>query len=223
VVKKKLLRFSENLTFPNMFQPQYVELKGGYHLRGKWKTDFFNNDHPITLELGCGKGEYTTGLAERYPEKNHIGIDIKGARMWKGCKYSNDRQLTNVAFIRTRINLIGFLFAPQEISEIWLTFPDPQPQLSREKKRLTSPDFLMRYKNILHPEHRIHLKTDDTGLFEYTLSVIETHGHDLLYMTKDVYDSDAPWEVKNITTFYEAMFLEEGKNINYLNFRLKQD
>jgi len=206
-----------------MFQPQYVDLKDGYYLRGKWRTDFFNNDHPITLELGCGKGEYTTGLAERYPEKNYIGIDIKGARMWKGCKYSNDRQMTNVAFIRTRINLIGFLFAPQEISEIWLTFPDPQPQLSREKKRLTSPEFLERYKTILQPEHQIHLKTDDTGLFEYTLSVIKTFGHNLNYMTNDVYNADAPEEVKNITTFYEAMFLEEGKKINYLNFRLKQD
>lgn len=220
--KKKLLHFKQNLTFPNMFQPTYDELVRGYKLKGKWNQDQFRNENPIVLELGCGKGEYTIGLARKYQEKNFIGIDIKGARMWKGCSYSVENKMNNVAFIRTRIELIGFYFDKNEVSEIWLPFPDPQPRKSKEKKRMTSPAFLDRYSHFLKPEHVIHLKTDNRQLYEYTLAVIREGGHELIYETDDVYHSPAPDDAKNIQTFYELKFLEDGMKINYVSFRLNR-
>ncbi len=180
------------------------------------------NDHPIILELGCGKGEYTVGLAQKYPENNYIGIDIKGARIWRGCKTSNEKQLRNVAFIRTKTELIEDLFQAGEIREIWLSFPDPQPKKSKARKRMTSPLFLNRYRNILTPDHLIHLKTDNDKLFHYTMDIIREEKHTLIYATEDIYKHDPPEELTSIQTHYEKLFLQEGLRIKYLKFRLNQ-
>lgn len=218
--KNKISRFEENRTFSFLFQRNFEDLADGFHLRGKWNKEFFGNDNPITLELGCGKGEYTIGLAQRYPDRNFIGIDIKGARLWAGCRQVRDLGLKNVAFIRTRIELIENFFAKDEVKEIWLTFSDPQPRKSRQKKRLSSPQFLKRYSHFLHPDNLIHLKTDNPQLFEYTLDVIRDHGHQPGVVSRDVYKLGAPAEVMEIQTFYEQMWIEEGRTIHYVNFRM---
>ncbi|MHC1706223.1 MAG: tRNA (guanosine(46)-N7)-methyltransferase TrmB [Bacteroidales bacterium] len=218
MTKRKLARFAENLTFPNMFQLSFEEQTKGIPWRGKWH-DFFQNQNPIILELGCGKGEYTINLAEKNPDRNYIGIDIKGARMWRGCKTSQEKGLSNVAFIRTYVQVLEQYFTPGEIAEIWITFPDPQPRQAREKRRLTHPRFLKIYHNLLADNGLIHLKTDNQDFFNYTLSVITEHNHSLLYSSHDLYHSeDAPAETLTIQTFYEKMFLEEGKPICYLKF-----
>jgi tRNA (guanine-N7-)-methyltransferase len=221
VAKKKRIRFSENDTFPNLFQPSYRQvMKEGFPLKGKWNADFFRNNAPIVVELGCGKGEYTVGLAEQMPEKNYIGIDIKGARMWKGLKTAHEAGFRHVAFIRSHIEQIEHFFGPGEIDEIWITFPDPQPKASKARKRLTSPLFLQRYRTVLKDEHLIHLKTDDTGLFEYTLEVIATENHQLLYHTRDLYGAGLKEAAAEIQTYYEKIWLEQGKSICYLRFKL---
>jgi tRNA (guanine-N7-)-methyltransferase len=219
VGKKKLQRFAENLTFGNLFQPSFKDLEDGFVHKGKWH-DYFENNNPITLELGCGKGEYSVGLASMNPERNYIGIDIKGARLWKGCKLSDDLGLKNVAFIRTRIEMIEKFFKPGEVKELYITFPDPQPKRIKERKRLTSDIFLRRYMNILAPDHIVHLKTDDIHLFEYTLGLIREGNHQLIYSTDDVYKSDCPHEIRGIQTFYEQKWLEEGKKITYIAFKI---
>lgn len=218
--KNKLERFEENLTFPNLFQVSYEFLQQNtFHLRGKWNTDFFKNDNPIVLELGCGKGEYTVNLAKKYPNKNFIGIDIKGARLWRGCKTSNEDKMTNVAFLRTRIQLIEQFFAQNEVSEIWITFPDPQ--LKKPNKRLTCERFLSYYKNIAKTNTVIHLKTDSYELYDYTLNeVIPQGNYKVLFNADDLYSSDFQDDVKSVRTFYEQMFLNEGKKITYLQFLL---
>lgn len=221
--KNKISRFEENLTFSHLFQRSFEELQGGFHLKGKWHSDYFKNQNPIVLELGCGKGEYTLGLAERYPDRNFIGVDIKGSRMWVGCKKVQELGLRNIAFIRTRIELIANFFDKDEVSEIWLTFSDPQPRKSRAKKRLSSPEFLKRYSHFLKDDNLIHLKTDNRPLFDYTLEVIATGGHEKGFVSFDVYGEGAPPEVTGIRTFYEQMWLEEGRTIHYLNFRMKKD
>ena len=218
--KNKLQRFADNETFKNMFQYSYEEVKNGFFLKGKWRSDFFKNDYPLILELACGKGEYTVGLAERYPLKNFIGMDIKGARIWRGLMDAKEKNLRNVAFIRTRIDQIGFYFDKEEINEIWITFPDPQPRRINEKKRLTSPQFLARYKPLLKIEHVIHLKTDNILFYDYTLDVIREWGHTLLYANEDIYHSDLDNEVTQIQTFYEKMWLANGVKIKYLQFRI---
>lgn len=223
MTKNKLLHFAENITFDNFIQLSYQEVISGVALKGKWKKNFFKNENPIVLELGCGKGEYTVGLAEKYPEKNYIGIDIKGARMWRGCKTSQGKNLKNVAFIRTKIDLIKYFFDKNEISEIWLTFPDPQPKKYKARKCLTSPRFLEIYNNILRPEGIIHLKTDNTGLFDYTLEVIKENGHQLLYFTKNLYYSGYNDDKISINTFYEKKFLEQNIPIKYIKFKLKSN
>ncbi|MEG1573212.1 MAG: tRNA (guanosine(46)-N7)-methyltransferase TrmB [Bacteroidales bacterium] len=220
--KNKLARFAANELFSNMLQPSTEECKRGIDLKGKWRSDFFQNEHSLILELGCGKGEYTLGLAQRHPMCNFIGMDIKGARMWHGCKISNEEKMTNVAFLRTRIQFITLCYAQNEVDEIWITFPDPQPK--KENKRLTSPWFLQQYRQILKPEGIIHLKTDDTDLYEYTLhSVIEAEGHHLLRATADLYNpNNSHLEVMDIQTFYEQKWLSQGKKIKYLSFQLKK-
>ncbi len=218
--KKKMVHFAENKTFGNLFQLQYEELIRGFDLKGKWVPDFFKNNNDLVLELGCGKGEYTTGLALRYPGKNFIGIDIKGARLWRGLKTARDQQLKNVAFIRLRINLVPFCFGKDEVSEIWITFPDPRMRKSDTKKRLTSPEFLERYKTFLKPGGIIHLKTDNIIFFEYTLDVIKEGGHELLYATYDVYGEGFDNELTQIQTFYEQKWLANGTKIKYLKFRV---
>jgi tRNA (guanine-N7-)-methyltransferase len=218
--KNKLQRFAENLTFDNLFQYRYEELTEGFHLKGKWGKDFFNNDHDIILELGCGKGEYTVGLARRNPDRNYIGVDIKGARMWRGLKTAQEEGLKNVAFIRSRINLAGYFFDKDEVSEIWITFPDPQPRQIKTKKRLTSPNFLQLYAQFLKPGGIIHLKTDNIIFYEYTRDVIRENKLKLLYENDDVYGSDLDNEVTSIQTFYEKKWLDHGTKIKYLKYQL---
>ena len=218
--KKKLQRFAENITFKNLFQPTFKDIEEGFIHKGKWQQ-YFQNDHPLVLELGCGKGEYVIGLSQNFPERNYIGIDIQGARLWQGCKQSNELTSKNVAFIRTRIEMIEKIFDKGEISEIYITFPDPQSKRSKERKRLTAQAFLDRYSQILKPEHLIHLKTDNIELYNYTLQVIREHGHQLVYKTDDVYQSDCPADIKDIRTYYEEKFLEQRKQIYYIAFKLK--
>lgn len=218
--KNKLARFAENETFANLFQLTYEQItKEGFALKGKWNKEFFKNDNPIVLELGCGKGEYTVGLAKKYPNKNFIGIDIKGARLWRGCKTSNEDKMTNVAFVRTHIQMIESYFAENEVSEIWITFPDPQ--LKKPNKRLTCERFLKLYKNILKQDGIVHLKTDSQELYEYTKDeVLIPSKREILYNTNDLYNSDFKEDVIEIQTFYEAMYLKIGKPITYLKFKL---
>jgi len=220
--KNKLERFAENETFEHFFQPSFDDLMTGFALKGKWHTDFFGNNNPIVIEIGCGKGEYTVNLATKYPDTNFIGLDKKGARLWRGGKTSKENQLSNVAFIRTRIEQIEYLFSPDEVDEIWITFPEPQP--SKAKKRFTSPQFIAHFRNILKPEGIIHLKTDSDLFYGYTLSVIKDAGHDLLYSNSDLYLNPEDPRIKDVIavqTFYEKMWLAEGFKIKYLEFKLK--
>ena len=218
--KNKLQRFAENLTFPHLFQYSYEEAVKGFPLKGKWNSDFFKNDNPIVLELGCGKGEYTVGLARKFPGKNFIGIDVKGARLWRGLKTSHEEGLKNVAFVRARIELIEYFFGKNEVDEIWITFPDPQIKESREKKRLTSPLFLNRYKTFLKPGGILHLKTDALLLYDYTLEVLKQQGFEIEYANEDIYHSDLDNEVVEIQTFYEQKWLEFNTPIRYIRARL---
>lgn len=218
MAKRKLERFAENSTFKHLFQPTLEELQSGFKLKGKW-NEFFGNNKPITLELGCGKGEYTVALAARYPENNYLGIDIKGARLWRGAKTALENNNTNVGFLRIRIDMILNAFAPGEIDGIWITFPDPQP--TKARKRLTSPMFLERYAKLLKPGSIIHLKTDNAGFFEYTLATIASGGHELLMHTFDLYNSNLKEDVMLTQTHYEKIFLAQGVPIKYLRFKLK--
>ena len=176
MTKRKLSRFAENKTFLHLFEPTYFQLMEGFPLKGKWSSGFFKNNNPIVVELGCGKGEFTVGLAAKYPEKNFIGLDMKGARMWRGAKTVMENSMANVAFIRCHIELIENLFDKNEISEIWITFPDPQLRLSKAKKRLTHPKFLRFYQQFLRPGGCIHLKTDSPDLYRFTKLVIDLYG-----------------------------------------------
>ncbi len=215
--KRKRQRFEEMKTFPHVFQPDYSEIyQQDYPLKGKWSENFFKNANPLILELGCGKGEYTVGMARSTPDKNYIGIDIKGARMWKGAKESYEQQLKNVAFVRTRVEFIDSLFAENEISEIWLTFPDPQ--INRMKKRLTSASFLNTYKYLLRQEGKIHLKTDSNLLFKFTKQIIQLNQLRLLHETNDLYASSEQNIIPDIKTFYEMNYLDYGLKIKYLCF-----
>ena len=221
--KNKLKRFKENETFTNVFQPTREEVVGDqFPLKGKWSSDFFKNDNPIVLELGCGKGEYSVGLAERFPEKNFIGIDIKGARFWRGAKTAVESGMNNVAFVRTQIELINHIFAENEVSEIWITFPDPQIKYKRTKHRMTNAEFLERYKKVLKPRGFMHLKTDSEFMHGYTLGLLHGLGHEVIYANHNIYKNEgAPAEVTGIQTFYESQYLEVNKPITYIKFRIK--
>ena len=214
----KLQRFAENLTFPNLFQVGFDQLEQeGFPLRGHW-ADHFGNANPLTLELGCGKGDYTLALARIHPDRNFIGVDIKGARLWRGAKTAVEEPLPNVAFIRTRIELIDRFFAPNEVSEIWITFCDPQPK--KPNKRLTSPRFLDTYGHFLAPQSILHLKTDSQELYDYTLNeVLHDRQADILVSTNDLYHSSYDGEAKLTQTYYERMFLAEGKPITYIQWK----
>ena len=219
--KNKLKRFKENEGFNNVFQPSREDLLNDkFNLRGNWNRVVFKNRNPIVVELGCGKGEYTLGLAKMFPEKNFIGIDIKGARFWKGAKTSLSEKINNVVFIRTQIELIENIFLMDEISEIWITFPDPQIKYKRTKHRLVNMDFLNRYKNILIKGGIINLKTDSDFLHGYLIGLIQGMGHEIIYSNHDIYNcSGAPIEATAIQTYYESLYLAEGKPITYLKFR----
>jgi len=219
--KNKLKHFAENETFDNMFQLKYEDVIKGFEYKGSWNNHFFKNNNSIILELGCGKGEYTVGMAQMFPENNFIGIDIKGARIWTGLTTAGKKDIPNVAFIRSRINLLEYFFTKDEVSELWITFPDPHPRELKQKKRLTSPQFLNRYYDILKTDGIIHLKTDNIIFFEYTLDVIREHGHELLYKTYDVYGEENSKTLTQIQTFYESKWLKNGTKIKYLKFKLK--
>ncbi|SEA46074.1 tRNA (guanosine(46)-N7)-methyltransferase TrmB [Bizionia paragorgiae] len=221
--KNKLKRFRENETFKNVFQPSREELvEGQFAPKGKWRETFFNNDNPLVLELGCGKGEYSVALAKKYPNKNFIGIDIKGARFWRGAKTGIEEQIPNVAFLRTQIELIDHAFAEQEVDEIWITFPDPQIKYKRTKHRMTNADFLARYKKILKADGVVNLKTDSEFMHGYTLGLLHGAGHEVLYANHNVYKQEgSPEEVTSIQTYYESQYLAKNKPITYIRFKIK--
>jgi tRNA (guanine-N7-)-methyltransferase len=220
--KKKRQRFAELETFDHVIQPAFDEAFGKDHpIKGTWKSGFFHNDSPLTLELGCGKGEYTTGMARRFPDRNFVGIDIKGARIWRGAKTALGEQLQNVAFLRTRIEWITSFFAPDEVEEIWLTFPDPQ--LKKKRKRLTSAGFLNQYTRILKDGGHVHLKTDSQELFAYTLDLLHYNHLPVQVSSNDLYHSKLDSDLLGIQTFYERQFLEKGMKITYLCFSLPHE
>ncbi|WP_438972417.1 tRNA (guanosine(46)-N7)-methyltransferase TrmB [Polaribacter sp.] len=219
--KNKLKRFQENETFKNVIQPTREEAINSFSYKGKWHS-FFGNNNPIIVELGCGKGEYTIALARKNPNKNYIGIDIKGARFWRGAKTALEENLENVAFVRTQIELVDFIFAKQEVSEIWITFPDPQIKYQRTKHRMTNAAFLKKYDAVLKEDGIINLKTDSEFMHGYTLGLLQGAGHEILYANHNVYNNEgAPKEVTETQTFYENQYLEKGKWITYIQFRLK--
>lgn len=213
--KDKLRRFAEIETFSNV-----VQMEAGKPYKGDWAKEFFKNSNPVVLELACGKGEYTVNLAQMFPDKNFIGIDYKGNRIWRGAKTAMEENIPNVGFLRIQIENLVDYFGENEIDEIWITFPDPQPQISREKKRLTSSRFLNLYKQMLKPGGFINLKTDNDGLHAYTAEKIEELGLKLHVKTEDLYHSPYADEVLNIKTYYEKKYLKDNKNINYLKYSL---
>lgn len=221
--KNKLVRFGENETFNSVFQPTRDEvITGNYPLRGLWAANYFKNNNPIVLELGCGKGEYTVGLAQKYPNKNYIGVDIKGARFWRGAKTALELGLTNVAFVRTQIELLDYVFAENEIDEIWITFPDPQIKYKRTKHRMTNPNFLQLYKKFLKKEGVINLKTDSEFMHGYTLGLLQGEGHDIIYANHNIYVNEgSPADVTEIKTFYENQYLDKNKAITFVSFRIR--
>ena len=204
-------------SYSHVFQYPFAVLKErGFDMRGKWNEMFFHNDNPIVLELGCGKGEYATGLARRYPDKNFIGVDIKGARMWTGASEALAEGIENVAFLRTHIELITHFFAPGEVSEIWITFPDPQ--MKKTRKRLTSTRMLELYREILKENGIIHLKSDSPFLYTYTRAMVQENNFPILIDTDDLYNSGIDDDILGIKTFYEQQWLERGKSIKYIKF-----
>jgi tRNA (guanine-N7-)-methyltransferase len=213
VGKDKLRKFFEIDTFPNVYQ-----LHLGKVMKGKWAVEHFKNDKPIVLELACGKGEYAVNLAKLFPEKNFIGVDLKGNRIWRGARTGVDEGIENLAFLRIQIEDILEFFAPSEIDEIWITFADPQPQESREKKRLTFPGFLEKYRVLLKPGGKVNLKTDNDGLYLYTSEKVEELNLVVHKNTNNLYQSDLVDEVLLIKTHYERIYLKHDKNINYIQF-----
>lgn len=219
--KNKLAKFEEMKAFEHVVQAPYHSLKNNdFHLKGKWRTEFFGNENPIVLELGCGKGEYSVELAEKHPEKNFLGVDIKGARLWKGAKNALEKKLNNVGFLRTNIEIIGQFFGPGEVDEIWLTFPDPQ--MKKTRKRLTSTFFLKKYLAFLKKGGVIHLKTDSNFQFSYTSAMVHLNGFEILAETDNLYESDILNDTLRIKTFYEKQWLSRGITIKYIAFRLNE-
>ncbi len=225
--RNKLQKFAEILAFDNVyenFDPKQPALTGTngaeVELRGRWASDHFKNDRPITLELACGRGEYTVDLARRYPERNFIGIDVKGARIWKGARIAREAGLSNAAFLRTRIEQIALFFAPDEIAEIWLTFPDPFLKSTKANRRLTAPAFLHQYRRVLQPTGLLHLKTDSRPLYEFSLQILDAEPDvDILHNDHDIYAKPLVLPELEIETYYERMHKDLGKTITYIQFR----
>lgn len=225
MAKNKLKRFAAMKTFNHVVEPKLEEvLSNNFQLKGKWHEDFFKNSNPIVLELGCGKGEYTVGLAKKYPEKNFLGVDIKGSRMFVGAEQATMYGLFNVGFLRTRIEFIHAFFAENEIDEIWLTFSDPQP--NKPKKRLTFKRYIDMYRQFLKPGGIVHLKTDSDLLYESTLEEIKEHGYKIIQDTPDLYGTlirqldQETQDILQIKTHYEALFSAKGFKIKYLKFTI---
>lgn len=219
--KSKLARFAEMENLPNVIQvPFNIVYNKEFDLRGKWRQEFFKNNNPLVLELGCGKGEYTIGLAKQFLNKNFIGVDIKGSRMWVGAKKAFNEKIQNAAFLRTRIELIDSFFAHGEIDEIWLTFPDPQIKPKRAKKRLTSAVFLTKYRKFLKNNGVIHLKTDSLLLFDYTRNLLKHNLLQIVDETSDLYSSEFADNIRSIQTHYESLFINKGEKITYLKFHI---
>ncbi|MCK5822469.1 MAG: tRNA (guanosine(46)-N7)-methyltransferase TrmB [Bacteroidales bacterium] len=229
MAKKKLQHFKEFGSFDFTFEPDFKEFfQADYHLKGKWSKKVFNNNNPIVLELGCGKGEYATNLASQNPNKNFIGIDIKGNRMWKGANIAFEKKITNIAFLRTQIEFVDSFFTKNEIDEIWITFPDPQLKKRRNKKRLTSALFLNKYINILKPNGFVNLKTDNIVLYDYTLSLVKQNELEINVSTNDLYSEkntelNKLSEAKSIKTFYEKQYLEKEEKIKFIKFKLNKE
>lgn len=221
MARKKLARFAENQSFSHVIEPSRKEVEGGWPLRGKWH-EHFGNHHPLVLELGCGKGEYSVALGQRFPEKNFVGIDIKGARIWYGAREVVEQDLTNVAFLRTQVELLPYCFAPGEVAEIWITFPDPQIKYKRAKHRLTHPRFLELYGQVLKPGGVVHLKTDSEFLHGYTQALLHCLGHSVheAWHDIDLQVTGRDHILHGIRTHYEEKFRQEGKPITYLKFSL---
>ena len=210
-------------SYDNVIQPEIEDVSGKDHpIKGRWNQYLFKNGNPITLELGCGKGEYTVGLANNFPHDNFIGIDIKGARMWRGAKTANEQKLPNVAFLRTRIEFINSFFSSDEVDEIWITFPDPHPGGRNSNKRLTSPWFLNSYRLFLKDKGLIHLKTDNKELYDFTCKVLSHNNVETIISTNDLYTEKID-NILSIRTHYEKIFLDAGLKINYLSFRLDKE
>lgn len=232
--KNKLARWTELGSYENVIQPPVedvvdssaVQSQQGslvvkdHPIKGKWNRDIFRNENPVILELGCGRGEYTVGLAKRFPEKNYVGVDIKGARMWRGAKTSNEQKMPNAAFLRTRIEFINSFFSDHEVDEIWITFPDPHPGARNANKRLTSPWYLNSYRKILKDRGLIHLKTDNRELYNFTEKVVKNNDLEILAATTDLYSESFYGDILSIRTHYEQIFLDKGLKINYISFRL---
>ncbi len=226
--RNKLQKFAELLTFPNVYQnydPKHPQLTGmngeEVEMKGKWRSDHFQNDDTITLELACGRGEYTLDLARRYPNQNFIGVDVKGARIWKGARTAIREELHNVAFLRTRIEQIALFFESSEVDEIWITFPDPFLRKSKANRRLTAPNFLKAYRQILKPGGLVHLKTDEPNLYEFTLEVLQADEEvNILYQDDDIYSKELPFPELETKTYYEKMHLEARKTIKYVRFTI---
>lgn len=215
--KNKLAKFANMEAYPHVFQYPFAVLQEkGFEMKGKWNEKFFKNSNPIILELGCGKGEYTVGLAKLYPDNNFIGVDIKGARMWSGAKQSLEEGLSNVAFLRTHIELLTHFFEEGEVSEIWITFPDPQ--MNKVNRRMTSTRFMKLYGQLIKPNGVIHLKSDSNFMFTYTSQMVGLNNQRVLFKTDDLYHSELVDDVLTIKTFYEQQWIARGLNIKYIKF-----
>ncbi len=218
--KNKLKKYEQTLQYSNILQPDKQSLFNGYELKGQWRTNIFENNHPLIVELGAGKGETSLMMAQKYPEVNFVAIDIKGDRLLKGAREAIELGLENIVFLRMQIEHITYAFEKEEVDEFWITFPDPFPKERRAKKRMTSSRFLELYEQVLRPDGLLHLKTDSTLMYEFTLETIEELNHELVYSTADLYnETDANPDATQLQTFYERRWLEEGRIIKYLQFK----
>jgi len=220
--KNKLAKFADMEEFPHVFQVSSHAVREGarFEMKGKWNEIFFKNENPIVLELGCGKGEYTVGLGKLYPDKNFVGVDIKGARLWTGAKESFEKGMKNVAFLRTNIEMIHYFFAENEVSEIWLTFPDPQ--MKKVTKRLTATNFMKSYQQFVKDDGLIHLKTDSNFMFTYTCEMVKANHYPVIFSNDDLYTSDLQDPILSIKTYYEQQWLDRGLTIKYIQFQLEK-